>query len=216
MLAARDWYREVTAKIITDGSDPDKALNADLIVYFIRIQALLLLPVAPHVAEHLWTTLLGEAKSVQLALFPEPSKPVDQAIIDSAAYGRDVIKIIRDAELAVNKRKAKGKQVDTTFDPAKPKALSVFVAKSYPEWQDKCMIVAQEAYDPESKTLVRSKVVELLNKEGLIKDKKAMPFIMNIQVLSPLYYTSTELTWYATDEHRRSRFRGSFQQSAAV
>jgi leucyl-tRNA synthetase len=50
LQACRDKYRELT---LVEG------MHRDLVVRFIEVQALLLSPVCPHVAEHVWE-LLGK------------------------------------------------------------------------------------------------------------------------------------------------------------
>jgi len=49
LQAARDKYRELSLE----------GMHVDLIVQFIEVQALLLSPICPHVAEHVWQ-LLGK------------------------------------------------------------------------------------------------------------------------------------------------------------
>ena len=49
LQSARDKYRELCLE----------GLHLDLILRFIRVQALLLSPICPHVSEHVWK-LLGE------------------------------------------------------------------------------------------------------------------------------------------------------------
>lgn len=158
-------------------------MHADLLKYWIRIAALLVTPIAPHFAEHIWTAILKEPKSIQLALWPTPSSPVDRTLLESAEYMRGTVKSIRDAEISLMKMlaKVKGKKnaVETQpiFDPKKPKAVRIYVATSFPEWQDTCVGIVQEAYEKEGDKVDDAKVKELLVKKGLIKDKRAMPFI---------------------------------------
>ncbi|EIW76689.1 leucine-tRNA ligase [Coniophora puteana RWD-64-598 SS2] len=170
--SARDWYREVTADI---------GMHADLVKYWIRTAALLVAPIAPHLAEHIWTGILKEAKSVQLARWPEPSKPVDKTIVETGAYMRTTVKTIRDAETNLLKKIQKGKKgkggEDAPFDPKKPKSVHVYVATKFPEWQDACVQAVKDAYDEKANKVDDAKVREILAQKGLIKDKRAMPFI---------------------------------------
>ncbi|KZP30034.1 leucyl-tRNA synthetase [Athelia psychrophila] len=169
LQTARDWYREVTSDI---------GMHGDLVVYWIRIAALLVTPIAPHFTEHIWSALLHEPKSIQLARWPEPSHAVDRAAVDSGVYMRSLVKMIRDAELNMMKRMAKGKKGgDAAFDPKKPKSVRIYVATSFPEWQDACVLAIKDAYVEGTDKVDDAKVRELLTQRGLIKDKKAMPFI---------------------------------------
>ncbi|KAF9477975.1 Nucleotidylyl transferase [Pholiota conissans] len=163
----RDWYREVTL---------DVGMHADLVLYWIRNAALLITPVAPHFAEHIWSNILKEPKSVQRALWPTPFTPVDPTIIEAGQYMRGMIKTIRDAEVSLLKaiNKSKGKK---NVSEAKPKGVGVYVATQFPEWQDICVQVVRDAYSKETDKVDDGKVKELLTEKGLIKDKRGMPFI---------------------------------------
>lgn len=172
----RDWYREVTQ---------DVGMHVDLVRWWIRVAVLLICPIAPHFSEHVWTTVLKEPKSVQLARWPETTKSIDRVIIDSGAYMRGLIKTMRDAELTLLKKMNKGKQGQAPYDPTKPRAVRIYVATSFPEWQDQCVQVVKDAYDSEADKVDDAKVRELLMQRGLIKDKRAMPFIQAFKVSFP-------------------------------
>ena len=162
-------------------------MHADLVVAWIRNAALLVAPIAPHFAEHIWSSILQEPKSIQLALWPTPSTPVDPTVIEAGAYMRGTIKTIRDAETSLLKglAKAKGRKGTASegmFDPKKPKAVRVYVATSFPEWQDACVSIVQECYSKVDDKVDDAKVKQLLSDKGLIKDKRAMPFIQAFKV----------------------------------
>lgn len=53
MQAVRDKYRE----LCLDG------MHIDLVMKFIEIQAIIISPICPHVAEHIWRKLLGKVNS---------------------------------------------------------------------------------------------------------------------------------------------------------
>lgn len=178
MQMARDWYREVTS---------DVGMHADLVKYWIRTSVLLIAPIAPHFADHIWSDLLGESKSIQLALWPEIPRPVDRGVLHAGQYMRGTIKMIRDSELAMLKKMAKSKS--TPFDPKKPKSVRIYVSKQFPEWQNRCVEVVKEAYVEEKDKVDDQKVRELLAAQGLIKDKRAMPFVQNFKVVYHSYVT---------------------------
>ena len=163
-------------------------MHSELVLYWIRTSALLVTPIAPHFTEHIWSSLLHEPKSIQLALWPEPSRPVDKAIVDSGVYMRNTVKMIRDAELNMMKKINKGKRgkdgSDAPFDPKKPKSVRIYVATAFPEWQDACVQAVKDAYVEETDKVDDVKVRELLTQTGLIKDKRAMPFIQLFKVSS--------------------------------
>jgi leucyl-tRNA synthetase len=79
---------------------------------------------------------------------------------------------VTSAEAAQLKRKAKGKNTGG-YDPKKPKKLTIFVALSYPAWQEKYIDLVREAFDGVS---INDK--ELNPKVSKLGEmKKAMPFV---------------------------------------
>jgi leucyl-tRNA synthetase len=182
LQSARDWYREVTS---------DVGMHSTLVNYWMRTAALLVMPIAPHFAEHIWSGILKQPSSIQLALWPTPTQPIDAALLEAAAYMRGTTKTIRDAEAALVKMlsKSQGKGKGTgkkderaMFDPRKPKTVSVYVATAFPEWQDTCVQAVKEAYVKEEDRVDDVKVREVLTEKGLIKDKRAMPFVQAFKV----------------------------------
>jgi leucyl-tRNA synthetase len=176
--SVRDWYREVTLEV---------GMHRDLVLYWIRIASLLVTPIAPHFAEHIWTGILQEPLSVQLAKWPTPVTPVDTVIIESGAYMRATVKTIRDAEISFLKAMAKAKdkkraQAEKPFDPTKPKAIRVYVATQFPEWQDQCVDAVKQCYMKDEDRVDDARVKQLLIDTTLIKDKRAMPFIQLFKV----------------------------------
>jgi leucyl-tRNA synthetase len=174
--STRDWYREVTA---------DAGMHQDLVQYWIRTAALVVTPIASHFSEHIWTAILKNPQSIQLAAWPTPSDPVDRTLIEAGQYMRGTIKIIRDAEVSLLKAlaKAKGKKPsDAFYNPKKPKAVRIYVATTFPEWQDTCVQIIKEAYSKEEDKVDDTKVKQLLIERELIKDKRPMPFIQAFKV----------------------------------
>ncbi|WFD18644.1 leucine--tRNA ligase [Malassezia caprae] len=166
---ARDLYREATA---------DVGMHADLVRRWIETQALLIAPIAPHFAEHVWKSILGHSTSVHDARFPVPTQSEDVAMTAASQYVRGTIKTIRDAEIAVTRRKAKGPAAPAKYDERKPKEVSIFVADAFPAWQDTCVNAVQKHYDSATGQVNDVKVREEIAAAGLLKDKKAMPFVM--------------------------------------
>jgi leucyl-tRNA synthetase len=177
LQSARDWYREVTADI---------GMHADLVKYWIRVATLMITPFAPHFAEHVWTELLKEPCSVQLALWPDPGRAADKTNIETGVYMRGTLKTIRDAEITLLKRMQKGKKgkggEDALFDPKKPKAVRIYVATKFPEWQETCVQAVKDSYSRPADKVDDVKVREILVEKALIKDKRAMPFIQAFKV----------------------------------
>ncbi|KAI9592671.1 hypothetical protein BDF19DRAFT_450584 [Syncephalis fuscata] len=171
--SARDWYREATA---------GEGMHRDLINKFIEAQTLMLAPVAPHWAEHVWSTLLHKDTSIMVACWPEtPTKEADVALLDAADYVRKLLKRVRDLETSSQKKgKGKGKPAPA-FDASKPKALAIMMAANFPEWQEAAIIIMKESFDRTTKQFDDVTIRRVLGERGLLKDKQMMPFVQEIK-----------------------------------
>lgn len=103
-------------------------------------------------------------------------------MLEAAEYMRTTLKSIRDAEIALQKRAGKRAAAGATFDSNKPKGVRIFVASTFPDWQEECVKVAKDCYDFNSDKLDDVKVREALTSKGLMKDKRCMPFVQNFKV----------------------------------
>lgn len=184
---ARDYYRDsVTSNI---------GMHKDLVIRYIETQALLLAPVAPHFSEYIYRDVLGNSGSIQSTKFPSATKPVEKSISDALEYVRDLSRSIREAEGNVLKKK-KGKPSEV--DPSKPAKLRLFVATSFPEWQDNYIEIVRQLF--ESQSLDDNKII----REKVGKDmKRAMPFISLLKQRlaneDPQTVFNRELTFNETD-----------------
>jgi leucyl-tRNA synthetase len=174
LQVARDSYIQATAH--------EGGMHVDLARLWIRVQTLLALPIIPHYAEHIWTTVLGETSSVQHARWPEQTAPVDQLVLDASNYVNTTIKRARDAETVLTKKKARGRE--SAYDPGKRKNLHIFVARWFPDWQDAAVAAVKEAYDEKTETVDKAILKEIITKRDLIKDKRVMPFCIQFEVRS--------------------------------
>ena len=153
-------------------------MHADLILEWIKYQALIITPLIPHFSEHIWQHILDQKTSVQNERYPEVDE-VDTPLLDALQYIRQSVKTMRDAELALAKRKkgGKGPAQPGAFDPLAKKGLKVYTAKSYPQWQEQGVEIAKECWNENEKKFDDAKVKNILIERNLIKDKKMMPFI---------------------------------------
>lgn len=158
---ARDQYRDAVSLLI--------GMHKDLVIKFILSLALMLAPVAPHIAEYFHRDLLGNKTSVHNTNFPRASKPVSKELTDALNYVRDVLRKIREVEVVALKPK-KGKPADV--DASKPVKITVYVSLTFPEWQASYVDLVKELY--EQGAIDDNKKI----KERVGKDmKRAMPFI---------------------------------------
>lgn len=174
LLGARDWYRDFTAE--------EGGMHADLLRSYVRTQTLLIAPIAPHFAEHIWSEVLKESGSIQNAAFPTPDQEVDLSMIEAAEYVKETVRNVRTTEINLSKRKAKSKPgtagSQLNFDPSKPKRLRIFIADRFPVWQSQCVDCLSHNLDQSTGLVDEKSLRAELEKMGLFKDKRTMPFIM--------------------------------------
>lgn len=194
----RTWYKEAlqygfyeldNARRAYTETTSDIGMHHDIFMEYLRRVALLSAPIIPHFAEHIWSTVLQSSTSVQNALFPEPHA-VDKTVLASIEYIRSTLKEVRDRQIALDKLKAKAKkgvgkagQIGAPVpDREKPMKARLYVAKSWPEWQNKIVDAVKANFDESSGQVDDAKVREVLAAEGLLKNKKAMPYMMGLKV----------------------------------
>ena len=169
LQAARDRYREVTFGI--------EGMHRDLVHRFISVQAVILSPIAPHIADHIWTDLLGNATSVLKASYPVAPEP-DRALLDAGSYLEYTCHRFRIAiQQQVNPKKPK----KDAPPPAKPTQGTITVAKTFPAWQLAVAEVARKHFNMETLTFGEDRALldDLRKHPALAKDmKKAMPFVV--------------------------------------
>ncbi|KAI9363838.1 leucyl-tRNA synthetase [Pilaira anomala] len=165
MQAAKDAYQLACTV---------NGMHKDLVLRYIEVQTLVLSPITPHWSEHMWVKVLKKDGLVVDALFPKATAPVDRALDEATRYIRKTTKSIRDAELNLLKKK-KGKAAVNEFKANEPKSLKIFVATKFPEWQEACLAVLKSNYN--NGVFDDAKIRTELGAQGLLKNKKAMPFV---------------------------------------
>lgn len=121
-------------------------MHQKLILKFIEIQAIILSPICPHVAEHVWS-LLGKPNSILKALWPIVPEH-DPILISSGSY---LVQAAHDFRLRLKSYlsalAAKGAKRGSSTGPAeKPTHGTIWIAKSYPKWQSIILSVLQARY----------------------------------------------------------------------
>ncbi|KAL9126788.1 MAG: hypothetical protein Q9217_004215 [Psora testacea] len=168
---SRDFYREATTAA-------GIGMNASLVRQYVELQSLLITPVAPHWADYIWQEVLHHDNTIQNALWPTVSAP-DPSLTAAREYVRATSSAITSAEAAQQKRRDKGKA--TTFDPKKPKKLSIFFAASFPKWQDEYISLVRDNFDALKVSVDEKKVGETLKAKGGKEMKRAMPFVQGLK-----------------------------------
>ncbi|CCT67024.1 probable leucine--tRNA ligase, cytosolic [Fusarium fujikuroi IMI 58289] len=169
LTSARDFYREACAAA-------GIKLHRDLALRYIEVQALLLAVVAPHWSEYIWLEVLKNKGTIHNARFPE-IREVDASLSAKRDYVRTTASNVNSAEGLQLKKKAKGKE--TSFDPKKPKQLTIFVTDKFPAWQAKYIDLLKEMWNVEAKSVNDKELNGKIGKMGEMK--KAMPFVQNLK-----------------------------------
>ncbi|KAH7156962.1 hypothetical protein EDB81DRAFT_788475 [Dactylonectria macrodidyma] len=169
LTSARDFYREACAAA-------GIKMHKDLILRYIELQALLLAVVAPHWSEYIWLEVLKKEDTIHNAVFPEVGA-IDAALSAKRDYVRNTASNVNSAEGQQLKKKAKGKE--TSFDPKKPKKLTIFMTDKFPAWQAKYIDLLKEMWEPATNS-VNDKVLNgKIGKMGEMK--KAMPYVQGLK-----------------------------------
>jgi len=174
---ARNEYRKATTGmgLSLQGDEKFVGMHKDILKKFVSTQALLLAPVTPHWSENLWE-LLGNKKSIMEARWPV-TKKVDKALLDGSGYIRNLVSHIRSHEDSVMKKKNKKAKTKTTGPPP-PCTLTLYVADSFPQWQEDVIEILRKNFDGEKFVGDR----EALVSSGLAKtSKQVMPFSATIK-----------------------------------
>ncbi|KAM7205367.1 leucyl-tRNA synthetase, class Ia, archaeal/eukaryotic cytosolic [Rhypophila sp. PSN 637] len=160
--SARDSYRNAT-------TSASIGMHRECVRHFVESQALMLGVIAPHWADFVWR----EPSTIQLQLFPRAPEPNHElhAISD---YVKATSNRILAAYASQQKRFAKGK--GGLFDPTKDKTLRIFVAKTWPSWQEEYVELVRDMFD--GITLDIKSVTKKVEKADM---KKAMPFIQDLK-----------------------------------
>lgn len=162
-------------------------MSRPLLIKYTTLQAILISPIAPHWAEHIWLSVLHQHSSIQNALWPTDVTPPSPALSAARTYVKTTSSNIASAETAASKKAAKGKNV--AFDPKKPKQLTVYLATNFPAWQDKYVEVVRQLF--ESSTINGGTGTSTIDDKALNASvgriapkpeiKKAMPFVQSLK-----------------------------------
>ncbi|KAJ5231041.1 hypothetical protein N7489_011749 [Penicillium chrysogenum] len=167
--SSRDSYREASTAA-------GVGMHRDTILRYIELQALMLAPIAPHWAEYIWLEVLKKSESIHFAQFPAVPEPSPE-LTAAQNYVRGTASNIMGSEANFTKKLSKGKAI--TFDPRKPKKLTIFVAKKYPNWQEKYIDLVRESFDSLNLSFNDKELNAKVGKFGEMK--KAMPFVQNLK-----------------------------------
>lgn len=132
LQAARDNYVAVCQ---AEGQE----FNKELIERFIRVQVVIVSPITPHWAEHIWRNVLNEQSTVTKASWPAVGS-IDVELLKRNDYLSHTLHNFR-LKLAAHMNPKKGAK------PAAPTTASIYIAERYPEWQEKTLVLIRKLYN---------------------------------------------------------------------
>jgi leucyl-tRNA synthetase len=178
LQAARDNYRNAVGTT--------KAMNKDLVLRFIEVQALLLAPITPHFSEYVWTKLLGKSGSIMQARWPVAGVVDD----DLLRQNEHLLDSLHEYRLRLEdhlKPKKKGKAAPEKVPV--PNTAYIYVATEYKPWQQEILTIMKNFYnsqkdefnDKEMNAAIKASgnLAELMKKDA----KKIMSFAGGIKDL---------------------------------
>lgn len=142
--------------------------HKELIDNYMKAQALLLSPIAPHTCEHLWK-LLGQTGFIVQASWPE-RKSLDPSLLEKYAYMQNHIKAFRQKLSYESKKAPKSK-------------CNIFVGGKFPDWQIAVLSVLKTNYNTTSQEFDNFKAligqVMKLPEVGTLPKKKRSKDVMS-------------------------------------
>lgn len=150
-------------------------MHRDLVLRFVELQCLLMAVIAPHWVEGIWLEVLKKPQSIQLARFPKVPE-VDAGLSAARKYISQTSSSVNATESLQMKKMAKGK--DISFDPKKPKKLTIYMSEKFPDWQSALIGLFQESWDPVTKSVDDKALMGHIDKA---QRKRSIPFVQALK-----------------------------------
>jgi len=136
LQAARDYYKLIA----------QQGMHVHLIHRYIEVQTLLMAPITPHSAEHVWK-LLGKEGFVVKGRWPVVVGGIDEKLVHEFEHLKTIISAFR-AKLSFY---IQPKKNQTALPP--PTKAIIFVATEFPVWQQKFISYLRSMVNEETKEL---------------------------------------------------------------
>ena len=116
------------------------------------MQAIILSPICPHVAEYVWT-LIGAPGTILKTKWPVVNQP-DLVLIKAGSYLNQTVHDLRLRLRAyMTASAAKGAKKGPVVPVEKPTHATIWIAKTYPPWQSTIMTLLKEKFEVSSTSL---------------------------------------------------------------
>jgi len=140
--------------------------HRDVLTSYLRAVVVMLMPIAPHTSEYLWSQVMLNSTSVMKETFPVPSRPVDIGLRFASKLIEDVSHDIRTQVQKVAKKRG---PIDTAI---------VYVAPRYAEWQVRGLEALRSLPRDENGDLPKDAMKMLTSSKASWMDPKMMQDIM--------------------------------------
>jgi leucyl-tRNA synthetase len=117
-----------------------------------------------------------QGDTIHHQVFPEVPE-ADVGLSAASTYIRSTSSSITSSESNYAKKLSKGRNV--SFDPRKPKKITICAAKNFPAWQEKYIDLVRESFDSLKVTVDDKGLNAKVGKLGEMK--KAMPFVQGLK-----------------------------------
>lgn len=200
------FYREAVGADKTSSTFVN--MHRDVFIRYVHVQALLLAPICPHAAEHIWGMLssLEESKrlfderaasSIMRASWPRTDEP-NQRLLAADDYLNNLLTRIRTALVKSSSKKKKKKGQPENGAGQIKDVVKIFVCKFMPAWQRTVIDILRDSFDSSAWHLSRQnhpndpsqwwkfpsdipKRVLAALPPAMKKNKKVMPFVAKVR-----------------------------------
>eukprot|EP01006_Ploeotia_vitrea_P036177 TRINITY_DN65982_c6_g1_i1.p1 TRINITY_DN65982_c6_g1~~TRINITY_DN65982_c6_g1_i1.p1 ORF type:complete len:1168 (+),score=769.25 TRINITY_DN65982_c6_g1_i1:141-3506(+) len=165
-INARDLYRAAA-----------ESMNRRLIDRYIEAFVVMLSPIAPHIAQHIWQSVMKRDGFVANAPFPQPTAPEDKLLTQQITYLRQqahrMNAFVAKKKNSKGKKSKKGKQSEEAEKEAPLNAVYIYVASEWPEPESSILKWIAESYEADPNNVISVKdIAKRLGKSGLAKTKR--------------------------------------------
>ena len=198
LLLARDAYRDFCEKV-------GAPAHAGVVRRFCDVLCVLIAPICPHWAEHVWGGVLGRAGSVTRAAWPLRGAE-DETLLRADAYLAAKLHEFRLAIIKATTVKA-SKQARGIVAQPKPTHATVFVASAWPPWQRKPLALLSGLWDPVAHAATGGFPADALKQVQALcaADAELKPFLKRVMPLASTTMQVSERARARESEREKGR-----------